>query len=447
MDKFIKILRIILVLIFLSWGISWISVRGHYKELKDRNIVESLVVEAGNLPSVLKQWFIANYKKPEQAIEIKRIKDLYRIGEFPKNSTISDSIHLLYYKYLGGDKGKVYLQNIKNGDIAYSWDIPLSKIMDDQKKIEKNLKEKYYKDSIPVLLSAEIRKNIAALEICAPIISKDSSLIFQCGSLGYLYKLDKNSKLLWHSTRLVHHSIELDEKGNIWTCSVDLKNKTANYYEYREDAILCLSPSGDEKEFLPLTDIFKSNKLFKKLIASSPIENDDPYHINDILPVNEDGKYWKKGDLFLSLRNKSMVFLYRPSTRSIVWYKRENWSAQHDINIINDSVISVFNNNALFFKKQDLNISSNIAFYNFADKQTVFKYKNIFNSTFEGRQTQIENKGLLIEETGGAKYYMLDSLGAVTGKFYIPYFSDSTRAMNPTWARAYLKKGDKFIIQ
>ena len=45
----------------------------------------------------------------------------------------------------------------------------------------------------------------------------------------------------------------------------------------------------------------------------------DPIHLNDIQPVNFNGDYWEKGDVFLSLRNQSMIVLYRPSTNQIVW--------------------------------------------------------------------------------------------------------------------------------
>ena len=45
----------------------------------------------------------------------------------------------------------------------------------------------------------------------------------------------------------------------------------------------------------------------------------DPIHLNDIQPVDFDGEYWKKGDVFLSLRHQSMVLLYRPSTNKIIW--------------------------------------------------------------------------------------------------------------------------------
>ena len=50
----------------------------------------------------------------------------------------------------------------------------------------------------------------------------------------------------------------------------------------------------------------------------------DPIHINDIEPVKFGGKYWKEGDVFLSLGHQSMIMLYRPSTNKVIWYKQEN---------------------------------------------------------------------------------------------------------------------------
>lgn len=416
-DKFIKTLRVILVLIFLVWGVSWISVKAHRKELKERNLIENTIVEVGNLPGIIKLWFTEKFVKQKRAIKIILTNDTYRIGEFPENSIINDSLFLLYYNYLGNNRGKVYLRSIKNGDLVYSWDIPLEKIMQDLKGLEKNLSDKYFNDSLSVNLSLKVNKNIPSISIRSPIITNDSSLIFSSGDPSYMYKIDKKSRLLWKSDMMIHHSIQLDNQGNIWTCSIDLQHKEANYRSYREDALLCMSLDGKVKFFKPLTDIFKANNLYKKLIGSSPNYKQnyglDPYHLNDILPVNKSGKYWQKGDLFLSLRNKSLVMLYRPSKDSIIWYQQGPWLGQHDINIVNDSIISFFNNNIWFFKKHNADLKSNIAFYNFSKNETVFKYDGIFHSAFQGRQSQIPGGGLIIEATGESKYYILDSLGNV----------------------------------
>ena len=454
MNKIIKIVRIVLISIFLFWGVSYISINGYKKEIKQRNFIEKMATNAFELPAILKYWAKTNFKKPQQAIDLELTGDLYEIGKFPSNSKVNDSIYLLYYKYLGEDKGKVFLQNVKNGDVAFSWDIPLSEIMNDLKGIDKDLITKYYNDELSINLTTRVRKNFPSIQISAPIISKDSSLIFHCGNLGYIYKIDKNSKILWKSEKLAHHSIEVDSLNNIWTCSIDFTNETANHHGYREDAILCLSPDGKEKHFFPLTTIFENNKLFKKLIASSPNHEQeyglDPYHLNDVLPVTSDGSYWKKGDVFLSLRHQSMVMLYRPELDTIVWQQQGPWLGQHDVNIVNDSVISVFNNNVWFFNNRgnvEPNTTSNIAFYDFSNEKTSFKYDKVFTSPFQGRQIDLKNNQLFIEETSRATYFFLDSLENITGRFYIPYFSDSTRAMNPTWARVYIKDKKNFKIQ
>jgi len=454
MNKLIKIIRIVIIAIFLFWGTSYISIKGYKKEVKHRSFLEKTAIEAYELPAVLKYWVKTNFMKPEQAIDVEKEQNLYQIGKFPENSKVDNTLYLLYYKYLGEDKGKVFLQNIKNGDIAFSWDIPLNKIMDDLKEIDKDLIAKYYNDELSLNLTTRVRKNLPSIQISAPIMAKDSTLIFHCGTLGYLYKIDRNSKILWKSEKLVHHSIEIDSSNNIWVCSTDFTNKTANHHEYREDAILCMSQDGKEKHFFPLTTIFKKNKLFKKLIASSPNHEQeyglDPYHLNDVLPVDSDGKYWKKGDLFLSLRHQSMIMLYRPKLDSIVWQQQGPWLGQHDINIVNDSIISVFNNNVWFFNNSgnvEPNTTSNIAFYDFFKNETSYRYNNIFISPFQGRQIDLGDGQLLIEETSKAKYFLLDSSENIIGKFFIPYFSDSARAMNPTWAKVYKKDKNNFRLQ
>ena len=75
----------------------------------------------------------------------------------------------------------------------------------------------------------------------------------------------------------------------------------------------------------------------------------DPIHLNDIQPVDFNGKFWNKGDVFLSLRHQSMVLLYRPLTNKIIWKGTGPFFHQHDVDILNEHKISVFNNNSKDF--------------------------------------------------------------------------------------------------
>ena len=92
----------------------------------------------------------------------------------------------------------------------------------------------------------------------------------------------------------------------------------------------------------------------------------DPFHLNDIEPIKSDGEYWNKGDLFLSLRNLSLIIHYRPSSNKILKLIRGPFFQQHDVDIISDSKIALFNNNSKVYKlKRSDNRNSNVVIYDF----------------------------------------------------------------------------------
>lgn len=446
-DKFIKVIRYLLVTFFIIWGVAWLSIRGFKRNDVNRNFVEKTFILMHDTPDMIKEWF----KSSEHQMKIiSRDEMTEQIGKLTKFDKVNDSLYLLYYNYMGDEKGKIFFQSIKSGEILYSWNLPMDEIMQDLIEIDKKFNEKYYSQEINLRFSDRVSKNIPAIQISAPIMFKDSSIVFHCGILGYLYKLDKNSSILWKSKSLTHHSIEVDEEGTLWTCSVNLHNDFANRYGFRDDVILGIDQNGNETHFISLTDMFMKNRLFKDLIGSTPgVKNTyglDPYHLNDILPIENDGIFWKKNDLFISLRHQSMLAIFRPNTGEIIWHKKGPWYAQHDINIVSDSVISVFNNNTLFTIAYIIaDSTSNIAYYNLSSDTTDYYYSNVFNSGTQGRQSLIPNGELIVEETNTGKYIIFDKDKNVEAKFYIPFFSDSTNAMNPTWGRVYLKTKDDFI--
>ena len=124
-----------------------------------------------------------------------------------------------------------------------------------------------------------------------------------------------------------------------------------------------------------LVDILTENNL-SNLISNSYI-GEDPIHLNDIEPILNDSKYWKKGDLFLSMRNISLVALYRPSTNKILWHSFGPWRHQHDVDIIGNSKIAVFNNNTNLELKL-VNENSNIISYDFETKKIDKPFEKLF---------------------------------------------------------------------
>ena len=87
-----------------------------------------------------------------------------------------------------------------------------------------------------------------------------------------------------------------------------------------DDAIVKLDKNGKILYEKSVSQIFIENGLEYLLFSSGDLRFvNDPIHLNDIQPVNNDGNFWKRGDVFLSLRHQSMVILFRPSTNKIIW--------------------------------------------------------------------------------------------------------------------------------
>ncbi|MEL6107924.1 MAG: arylsulfotransferase family protein [Planctomycetota bacterium] len=451
-DRTVRVLQRCLIVLFCCWGLVWFSVRAERKSEFERNILEKSVVYTATIPWVVKNWVqltLAGREHQERLLTPST--DLVPIGELQDVEELNDHYYLLHYRYLGQHAGRVYLQNIKTGEVAREWEVPLSQIHRDLQALKKRLNTDFAGGQIPVNLAQKVTNSIDAIEVNAPLLGEDFSIYFNCESLGFVYKLDEQSRIAWKSEELSHHSLEADEDGNLWTCSVDLTHPLAREHGFREDAALCLSPSGKKLHLHSLSTVFREGGLLKTVFASTPSYEwnygSDPYHLNDVLPVKSDGTRWNKGDLFLSLRHKSTVLQYRPADRSVVWHQQGPWLAQHDINLIDEQTISVFNNNTFLLSEKVEGAGSNIAVHSLVDGSTKFLGDGLFVSASEGRQTQTDDGWILVEETNRGVYHFLDAAGNRKCQFFIPYHSNPSNAMNTAWGRLYRKSGSEFILQ
>lgn len=163
-----------------------------------------------------------------------------------------------------------------------------------------------------------------------------------------LVRADACSTLsLFQDSTIYHHSMERDDAGNLWIPQ-RIEPKTVDLGDARfwDDGLTQLSPDGEVMFERSVTKILESNGL-THLVRGRGEAHFDPIHLNDIQPVLADGKHWRRGDLWLSLRNQSMVLLYRPSTDKVLWYRSGPWLHQHDVNVLDDHRISVFDNHAM----------------------------------------------------------------------------------------------------
>ena len=290
-----------------------------------------------------------------------------------------------------------------------------------------------------------------------PIISKKGELIFH-GQTTPLRSIDACSNLVFQNIEdIFHHSIEKDLDGNIWTSShlypqhlpSELVGRDSpRQGGYRDDAVVQLSPDGNILYEKSISEIFIDNGLETRLqmVGGDHMFQTDPIHVNDIQPVIYDGEYWKKGDLFMSLGHQSMVILFRPSTGKILWKYETDIYHQHDVNILDEKRITIFNNNRKYLPRGNAVIGANeVLIYNF-ETQEVSSYmqeslaRENVKTLSQGRSDILPNGDLFVEETDHARTLYFNADG--TSRWTHVNQADNGNVYRVGWSRILFSEED-----
>ena len=249
-----------------------------------------------------------------------------------------------------------------------------------------------------------------------PLLLKDSSLI--CNTDYFLFKVNKDSKIVWVNKNAFHHSIQYANDTAVWACETAVNKKTDFRLSPKDtlinSAISLVNTNTGKIEFeKSIYEILNQNG-YAYLLAIGAFES-DAFHLNEVTPALKDGKYWKKGDLLISLRQKSAVFLYRPSTNKILWLQMGPWGNQHSCSFLDEESIMILGNDVTRNDKymSFLHQHNNIYTYNFKNNITDTPYNKMMEilkprTYTEGRCNILPNGDVLFDETDRGKVYIFD---------------------------------------
>lgn len=314
------------------------------------------------------------------------------------------------------------------------WDLKLFNLMNDSVIHSWHLcKENYNKTS---------RRKFENSRPSGGLMLPDRSIIAYLGLTKNLYRLNRNSEIQWHNTdKIFHHSMELAIDGNIWICTSEDRHfklaRNNGYGSFIDDCITKINRhTGEILYHKSVTDILIENG-YKSMVygftnTDDPSSQSDPLHLNDIQPVYEEGPHWKKGDLFLSLRHKSLVIHYRPGSNRIIRLLQGPFLLQHDVDIVSDSEIAIFNNNSTNIGEFDgINSStaevsdkllfSELIIFNYRDSsyrkhlEHQFVKENIFSRT-EGKYDFLSTGDVYVESQNDSKIYIMNDQEVVLKK-------------------------------
>lgn len=190
--------------------------------------------------------------------------------------------------------------------------------------------------------------------IVNPILHPDGTLIYNYYYTKYpgLFKIDSAGEILWQSdTLLIHHGMNLNKDGDIWACTqIPGWRATGKYFLggvevfYNDYTITKFENETGEILFhKSITELLAENNLANYIFKSA--DTKEPIHLNDVQPALKTTKYFKEDDVFISLRNVHLILHYRPSTNELINVLEGPFINQHDVDILNDSTLVIFNNN------------------------------------------------------------------------------------------------------
>lgn len=349
--------------------------------------------------------------------EIRNVPPTFEMEHFfePVNLLSRDIYGLNSYYIPDEGTWEIRLTNFRNDSIAHRWALDKSSFFQT---------DRLYPNSEP--------RN--------PILLSNRHLIVGNDESKNLYRLNKESEVIWHNKeKRFHHAMNLADDGNIWICTseprnIQVRKKTGMVNScYTDNFITKVDIETGEIIYHKSTSEILSENGYRGIVygVSNSIderEGDDPLHLNDIEPVMTDGPYWNQGDLLLSFRHRSLLLLYRPMNNRIVKLIYGPFLQQHDVDIINDSTISVFSNEGTNIGKiqddadgnsqlivHDSITNSNIVHYCLSNSTSSYPFDHhffkhsIFTNT-QGLHQHLADGSVYVEQHGhGIMFFMNDS--------------------------------------
>jgi hypothetical protein len=418
------LLLIIILGIFYGWLVAYViqthrADTGSIKLGKFGDAVEAVAT----FPSLVKKSFSEVFVGGPQVIS-DRFPDLNGLKKagVVQAGALEDEGYLLVSHYDGNKRGAIVeLLRISDQQVLHEW-VP-----------------DY--DAIADTTDYEMIKS--SFRMLHPLLLNDGGLVFQSVP-SPLFKINPRSTLEWALDGYFHHSQEKDSEENIWVCSRMDTSSYAKYPELEDDAIAKVSPNGELLFKKSVSKILEENG-YRNLLAIGFSE--DPIHLNDIQPALGDSKYWKKGDLMLSMRNRSTIALYRPTTDKIIWLKTGPWMNQHDVDFVDDHRISVFGND-VFRGKELFDGHNNVYVYDFETDKVSTPYTKSMKlmdvrTPVSGLSEVLSDGDVFVEET---EYGRLLLLTPEKAKWEFVSRLDKKHLSLLSWSRYLTEKQVKDIL-
>lgn len=390
---------------------------------KGRTDADSLVMRIADTPRTLHRiWQSRRLEEPFRPYAPGRLPALPQ--GLSRAAGFVDPGYLLVSAFQeAGDRPVIDLLRLRDGAVLKTYRPDIDAI---------NARSRFTSALIDLRRDRDVHHNM----MMHPLLMPDGGLVIHDSSP--LARVDACGRVRWVVDGIFHHGVERAADGSLYAVYRYPKPGLPDVAPtFDDEAIAHVSADGRLLGLDRIADILDRNGL-SGLWRSRPYV-DDPFHLNDVQPVLGDGRYWRRGDVFLSLRNLSLVMLYRPSSGRVLWSRVGPWAMQHDIAILDDHRISVFDNHWRFAAPEgEVDGTNRIRIYDFtadrvSDGWSRAMRANGVATRAQGRQLPMPNGDLIVEETERGRLLRLAPDGTVRWRYIA---ADSThRRLQLRWSR------------
>ena len=242
-------------------------------------------------------------------------------------------------------------------------------------------------------------------------VTDNGDVIFNFDGLSTV-RLSACGDVRWKLENYGHHSITLDPDGTIWVpgeTAIDADPVLhQNHIPPTEDhTIDRISPDGRILQSTSVIDILWQNDLLGLLFLSALKDpktsvSGDTLHLNDIdiYPADFTSSIFSSGDVMVSLRNISTIFVMDPETHKIKYRRTGDFLRQHDPDFIGGDRILLLDNRNLAPSTAPEPPGSRILEIDAATDSLQVKFQGIggaaFSTSFMGKQQLLDNGNVMI---------------------------------------------------
>lgn len=267
-----------------------------------------------------------------------------------------------------------------------------------------------------------------------------------------MFKVDKDSKILWTYKARVHHDLDIGPDGHIFVLARTKRMMPKYHHKLPtvDDVIIEVSPEGEEIRQLSVLGLLEKSPYAFLLgdgdsLTALKVSRANPHRKKgefDILHTNHvevfDGSLadknpiFAKGNLLISPRNTHTVIIANPKTEEIVWaWGSSQLIFPHHPTVTDAGTILVFNNGTKSSGSQVVEVDP-------ATNDIVWTYGPTegFYSQMRGSNIRLRNNNTLITESDTGYVFEVTPEGKVVWEFRNPHVKKRKKLRMAIWRMA-----------